>query len=892
MRKKGILVWGILLLLINISLVYSLEISATNINLKQNYTLGEILSGNFSLKVTDISPDYVLKTNLGHSIPLREFLSNNGEQLDCESFGCEDRYTSNSQAFESKIFSLSSGSQKIFGIMLNGNNVQLSDIQLVTKLNFDEQSQIPLKIKFGGDGELKFVNESNNFNRYSVSGVQSLISTDYKKNIDSTPYCQKLSLIPTKKVMIGANFSGTSMDEVRMELRNSRNDVLGSCIFIAQGNKSCVVEMENEIVSEEYFVCLSTESTEDSGLKLGFKSSSNGKGYYGGIYGTSEGDYSIFARIPYYLAANNLEINLIGDNEKTNLLNKMSSYLLNNYKSLSSNRINCSEGCFIPLAFEGIQQEVEITSVSLSYVSNSGSETTTSLYELTVLPSKGNFEGFVEIDSSEFKLSFSGKEKVEFYLEKDTEKNSLFDRMINIDSIPIVIRNIYPSFIPAGIPTLIFAEVLSGSPVISYRWTFGDGGSIETEENRVIKTYGNISTYNLTLRVLNNLSEHSEKTIFIDVINPRNYLNRTIEMKNTNLDNLESEIDSLAISQVYKEELKRFFGLDKAKEELDKIDAEKRSATADSKFMELAQRIQTIEIPQMVWVKTKIKDSFIINPRDIDLTVISSIVKKDFSDEKYKEYISNWQIANVVGTIDTSEIAMLDSNGIESKLATIYQIEVEAGGESYLIVQGGINVKSSIELQSTEKSKTLKLSPGEKKKFEMISLNGTVSAIYVSPDISKVDLTGKISPCNFNKICESNIGEDYKNCSSDCKPWPRVIIFLIVVLIISAVAYTFVQVQFKKKYELQLFGSEQELKNLIESIKNSNENNIPEKEITEKLIKNGWSKEQVSYAIKKSKGERTRPYEIIQMDRILNKFTNKTELNKDKTNELPKKTKK
>lgn len=90
----------------------------------------------------------------------------------------------------------------------------------------------------------------------------------------------------------------------------------------------------------------------------------------------------------------------------------------------------------------------------------------------------------------------------------------------------------------------------------------------------------------------------------------------------------------------------------------------------------------------------------------------------------------------------------------------------------------------------------------------------------------------------------------------------------------------------KKKYELHLFKSEQELQNLIESIKNSRDNNISYNEITDKLIKHGWSKEQINYAIKKSRGEKTRPYELIPMDRILDSFKKKK-----KNEKLDKKTK-
>jgi hypothetical protein len=80
-----------------------------------------------------------------------------------------------------------------------------------------------------------------------------------------------------------------------------------------------------------------------------------------------------------------------------------------------------------------------------------------------------------------------------------------------------------------------------------------------------------------------------------------------------------------------------------------------------------------------------------------------------------------------------------------------------------------------------------------------------------------------------------------------------------------------------------LFKSNQELHNLVESIKNSKESNFSEKEVTDKLIKNGWSKEQIVYALKKSKHEKTRPYEIIPIEKIKDWLEKKDEKH-NKTN--------
>ncbi len=889
MIKKGAQV-TIILLFLSLAFVSSLNVNVTNISIIPNYSVGDKISGQFILNASNVYPDSYLTSSLGHSILFRDFLKNNSKDLDCSLFDCKDKWTSNSSAFTSASFNIGPSNSKLLGVRVDGNTVILRDIDMYAQLNFAQQNTIPLKISFGESGNWSFLNESTTFTRHFSIGASNLSSSDFNKVIISTPYCQKLDFVATKRVLLGANFTGTSTSSLYMDLRSSQNAIIGECNFSAQNHDSCMINLTQELSAGDYFVCIDSGSLSNSGLNLGYKASSNPKGYFGSVYSLSAGDYSLWAKTPTYSSSNSI-VSLISEDSKTNILNHMRNYLFSYYKATSSNSIDCSSGCFIPIKFEGVEQTVGLINFSLSYEGGSGQTTTNQVYNLSNIPSIGNVYGSFNLDKADFKVNFSGVKNVSFFIARGSDKTKLFNTTLSSASISTVIRSVYPLVIPAGVQTEIFADVLSNVPVISYTWIFGDDRSSTTTKSSVSKIYENITQYNLTLQVTNNLSQITKRSFLVDVVNPNNYLNTTLNKSTQDLAKVTAELNSLSIP--FKDKVKLALKLDELHSELTSLDIERETATTESQFVDIALRIRNLEIPQRVWIESKQEDIFIVDPTKIDLTTINTLSGETLSDTGYKDYISNWQIANVLGGMEVIRLAVIDNLGVQKSLATIYRLDILSNDKAYLIVQNATGVESSIPMQQTGDSKTLELVPGQEKTLDLISFNSTELVIYVSPEPSTMDLVQSISVCNSNLVCEKKLGEDYKNCRSDCRPWPTAIALLLIILILAIITYTFVQIQFKKKYEIYLFGSEQELKNLIESIHNSTENKVSEKDITDRLIKNGWSKEQVKYAIQKSKGERTRPYELIPMDKFLSKFDSKKDVNKKGIqNELHKKAEK
>lgn len=844
------------------------EINITNASLKTTYLRGDIFEGNFSLKAINITPTYYLTSSLGHSISLRDFVRENSKQLDCESLGCADVYIANSQAFTTFKTSIKSNSTKLIGLKLSGENVEIEDINITAVLNFGEQSSPPLRMTLGETANWEFSEQSDNFTRSFVQGISSLSGTQ-NASIGTKSYCQELHLLDTGKILIGVNFtSSPDLNRATMELFDKSFSPIDQCEFNPKETNHCVIELEEKIGEGDYRICISSPN-DSPGTSIGFKSNSaSGKGYYDGS--SAGGDYSIYAATPMYNATQNLEFSLIKVEEKENIVNGLNQYLFKNYKKSGS--VNCSGGCYVPILFSGADQELSINNVTITYTNRGGTFQERSMYNLSKTPIRTSFEGFLDLERANFSVDFTGTKNVTFSLEGEGKKTKIITSQVNSSAISMNVKNLHPRMVPAGIQTLFIVDVISTKGIDRYDWKFEDGTSQTTTENKVLKSFNNTGTYTINISISNNNSEIVKKSFQIEVVNPRDYLNKTIEAKNIQIERIKNKTSTLDV--LFKEDLRKKLNLEGLQTVVNSIDVERRTATTEEEFVKLANRLNELDVPEDIFVELRKNEPFILESEKIDLGVVGGLSGQQITNSEYKKYISNWQIANVKGNIETTKIAIIDSMGFRKTVAAIYKIRVTSEEDAYLILQNVPDLQSTASLDKLgENSKKVDLVGSQEKRLDLISFQNFDMVAYVSLDPKKIELVGEVFPCNKNGVCEKELGENSNNCRSDCKPWNRAIYIFILILILVGVAYLFIQVQFKRKYERHLFRSEEELKNLVGSIQNSIENKIPESEITEKLIKNGWSKEQIVYAIKKAKGERTRPYEIVPMDKLLDKFS-------------------
>ena len=111
----------------------------------------------------------------------------------------------------------------------------------------------------------------------------------------------------------------------------------------------------------------------------------------------------------------------------------------------------------------------------------------------------------------------------------------------------------------------------------------------------------------------------------------------------------------------------------------------------------------------------------------------------------------------------------------------------------------------------------LSLSLGANNIFDIYPDKLDVSSIpvFISPNLDGLELGVVPGICNNNKICEEELGEDYKNCRADCKPLFWTIFWLGVLFFVAFCVYIALQEWYKKHYQSYLFPNKNHLFNLI-----------------------------------------------------------------------------
>ena len=134
--------------------------------------------------------------------------------------------------------------------------------------------------------------------------------------------------------------------------------------------------------------------------------------------------------------------------------------------------------------------------------------------------------------------------------------------------------------------------------------------------------------------------------------------------------------------------------------------------------------------------------------------------------------------------------------------------------------------------------------------YKYLSLDSASTAIKFSTreDVSVKDFVF-IAPGYIEEVT-TEIGEE-----EPTNPFLLVFFIFLIAGVIGAVIYFFLHRWYESKYEKTLFPNKNQLYNTIFYINNSVKKGMTNPEIKQKLIKAGWSREQVSYLFKKYTGK-------------------------------------
>lgn len=350
-------------------------------------------------------------------------------------------------------------------------------------------------------------------------------------------------------------------------------------------------------------------------------------------------------------------------------------------------------------------------------------------------------------------------------------------------------------------------------------------------------------------------------------------------MHSKNLQNLTTAINSIS-SQTAANRVKSLLDLNSLERRLSELKKNLEEAITDEEILFAANEIFLFSLPSKISIDKKEEPFFLSIPSEQILTeTINIFLGRNSADPKYSEYVSFWIVSKISDDSKkiVEKIKIVDEINRTNGSFTSLTLRIKPSEEAVLFVSSQNMLSSSHEGDAASNFKKISLNKNTENTLEFV-FNGTNEPQFsiLPKDLSKVQLSIKnLEACNFNKVCEKDLGENYKNCRSDCKPWGIAITLIVIIFIVTFILYFVIVSKLKEGYERKLFKSERDLLNVISFFKSYEEKGLSRQEAIEKLTKAGWSKEQAVYASKKAKGERTRPYEIIPIDKIKMLFNKK-----------------
>lgn len=833
------------------------SVSVNNYTFKNAYVPGEIISGkiNLTLRGEEISSE--LTADDGSRISLGDFLKFNDADYDCFPADCSDDYKflagSNSNSFSKDFGDIYAG------VVLFGENIEVRKLNFSIKSDFYSTVENPLRIEFFEEYEWKF-------NKFSEDGFTPRDSGCFNEEvstagplIQTSTYCEMIYLPETNSVLVGAKVDDGDTKSLKMSVYTEQGYFLGSCSFNPNVEDGCKINSEETFSSGKHQICVGSDDGTNYKIYEETEEPTCGFVYSSGI-SSSKKDYGIFARTAQYADSKDFSSNDIPFADYLSGAN----YIIN--KKYGG---DCSDGCVLPLRISGIPQNIEISGVSLNYVRDGEDYAENKIYEIEVAPALADFQGVLDLSKTGFEIRNDGKYRL--YL---GDKKILDEEVILLPAPEII--SFFPTNPPAGVPVTFYLRVaFSGSyENLKYHWNFGDGKILKTDTGKVVYTFPEIKNYNISVEVFSDGNLSSKKNFSVKAVSPKDAIDYAISQRENSLGQINSYFNK--ISDWYKDSLKNKMNISFYEENLRRIKDERGKADSDGDFLEIVRELYAMDFFSGVYTENRIIPAFLISQSGVNANAVASFFGESTPSNPmgYAGQILTWQRENMDVNIGYRKIVFLRESGNE-EVFRHYDVNLKSNSdeESYLVINSpkeNLYFRDNSVAESAGSSSGVRIRGNERKTIEFYSLNPEETSFFVSPRLSSIILEEEIDKnCNFNLVCEPEVGENWENCRSDCKPKSRALVYVIIGFLAMVVVYIILQLWYKKHYEKYLFGEDRsQIYNLLMYVANSRARGIKDREIIKALKEQGWNAEKINYIMKKSYGKNVGMIEIIPFSKI------------------------
>ena len=868
-----------------VSAVSSGDINSSRI--EDSYEVGDVLSGviNISLDNEFVSDDFYVKFSgvSSKKIDLYDFIDNQtAVSYTCSPSDCNDAYVTTGEALSSRSFSLQTS--KLFGIEISGSSVEITDFKFDVSSNAQSNCNRQLSIDLFDDKTIDWVNDDF----VSQTCEDELKSDCYtgsftqKAGLKDKLYCEKINLTeaPGIKVNVGIAIEGSPTyenDLFEVEIYDREGTKLNPICHLSNpslGTASCNLDYA---VKEEdvYYLCVSLKAGSiEEGYKLKARTSPEG-GFCG--HASAPGDSDMLA--DYDITAYALKYASVGsfsfdkDEFETqgggDLLLSIQDYIGEVYD------MDCNPSCVIPIKFRGTSQDINLGGVSYSYsVGGNAFGPEDNFYEVTNSPAKVDMDySLLSLDNAGIKVPQSPGN---YTLEVFSGTTKLLEKDIDVSAKQIsLISQVYPHSVAVLEERTFVAFLDSNIDLINttFKWDFGDGDIITTNTNKVVKTLPSLKIYDCRVEVYQNSELLTSYDFEIESVSPKNAINKTLIKYKEYLDNIEDDLKS------YSDDYYNIINIDTddLRSQLESLEDDYNNLLADNEstdqeYVAVMSHLVSLNIPIAIQEINRATTRIVSGSGDISVEDIEDLFSEFSSgnEDKYANAIAAWSLEDKV-ELHYNLLSVFYVNGDVDNVITEYRFDIDSELENvYAIIEEGkdfLIFDSNYDVYSSGSDLTgVNIDLRDSNEF----------SFAVEGEYNLFDLDIYFSPMFDDLSTGGEIPEVSKKSS---KLW-MIVIVIIFLILFSLVAYIFLLRYYKFKYEAYLFKNPRDLYNLMSFIKIAKSKGKSDKEIREKLLKAKWSNEQISYAMKKVKGEK-----IIWEPSFLKRFTEK----KDTDNENVKK---
>ncbi|VVB78452.1 PKD domain protein [uncultured archaeon] len=901
MKNKNILLIFLILIfgiLIN-QVVAEISISNESYSIDTSYGPLQKISGWVNISVKEELANLTL-SYLNQSITLKEFLDRNGVSYTCFPTDCQLTYIANGTESESRVLTINEGYSKTIGLKLTGQIDSITGFSFNVSTDAASSCIYPLKIDLLDDGLTEWKSDGVSSENCYIEKPYGCFEVNANKN--STPilpkavYCEKTKVPPVKWFRIGSKVTGSGTTAFKLSIKTSGAEK--SCdepvIANQSGEISCVVQIDDELTKfTDAEICLQTDEDVSTAYNISYEDHSPCGYSQLEPNGPSAHDFEVFVYPRKYSTESNFKLDQDRVGNDIVISTKLSDYISSKYNK------NCTPECIIPIKItSGINQRITIDNLKLDYVSQSLSSTKNKFYEVSQTQPKLSFN-FKKLDISKANFltpSDYGQSSISIML----GSKEIVNQNMSIKKVPRI-YDILHTTASTLIPTtfIVYMENISSiNATIKFDWDFGDGDKQTTNDRTAKHTYSKIGSYDVSVKVIKEGVGESTKSIKINVVPPKEGVGEVLKQYRDDLKNVSYAISSLP--EWIKPEIKKKIDIDDLDAKL-KIQENNYKEAIGDEYTKVMQDTLTIKIPYDLKVSQKVNTLAYIPNRDqfsvkkLEDAQGETIADSDSEEvvDKYFNSLNNWMSKNLDTTFETKTYGAYYRDGNSEDILSYVTVNLspkEDIQDLYLIINGNpdkvkLNDESNLKTKQVGEDSTVVTFTevgAEAKKIEFLypgKISATALPFFISPDLKEIEIVTDIGKCNNNGVCDS--GEDSTNCRQDCKPWGITLFFLIILIIVALTLYIVLQEWYKRRYESYLFKDRNQLFNLINYMDNACRQNQTKIQIFTKLKEYKWTNEQLEFAWRKLKGQRTGMWELPIFKWLENKKV-KTELDKRK----------